>query len=48
MQGAIKAGATIEELGEALGTAIAINAAGGAYVQSLYALQAYEQLKEGL
>jgi AhpD family alkylhydroperoxidase len=41
--GAVKAGATAEELADALGVAMAINA-GSSYVQSLEALKAFEAL----
>lgn len=40
-----KAGVTEAELSEALGTAIALNA-GAAYVYSLRALEAFEQIQE--
>jgi AhpD family alkylhydroperoxidase len=40
---AIKAGATKQEISEALGTAIALNA-GAAFVYSVRALEAYDQM----
>jgi len=39
-----KAGATLEKVGEALGTAIALNA-GSAYVYSLHVFEAFEHFK---
>lgn len=38
-----KAGATVEEVSEALGTAVALNA-GAAYVYSVRAIEAFEQM----